>query len=53
LGPELLTKGGFDDVNNSLAGVDVRNDLSLAEGVFGSFLEDHNLRVLNQINRES
>ena len=44
----VLTKSGLDDVDDSLAGVDVGEDLAAAGGVLGTFLEDDDLRLLNK-----
>ena len=38
-----LTESRLDDIDNSLARVDVRNDLATARGLFRAFPQDHNL----------
>ena len=42
----VLTKGGLDDIDDSLAGVDVGEDLTAARGVLSAFLEDDDLGLL-------
>ena len=44
----LLTKSGLNDIDDSLAGVDVGEDLTAARGVLGTFLEDDDLRLLDK-----
>ena len=39
----ILTKCGFDDINDGLAGIDVGNNLAAAGAIFGSVLEDDDL----------
>ena len=39
----LLTKGGLDHIDDSLAGIDVLDDLTAAGVVLGTLLEDHDL----------
>jgi len=40
------TKSGLDDFDDRLAGIDVRDDVALALGLFGSVLKDEDLRCL-------
>ena len=46
----LLTKGGLDNIDDSLAGIDVGNDLASSGRVFGSFLKNHDLGALITID---
>lgn len=48
-----LTKGGLDDVDDGLAGVDVGDDLATARMVIGALLEDDDLRLLSITDRVS
>ena len=41
-----LTESGLDDVDNSLACVDVGDDLATARRILGTFLQDDDLRLL-------
>ena len=42
-----LTESGLDNIDDSLASVNVGDDLSPAGGIFGTFLHDNNLWRLN------
>ena len=44
----LLTKSGLNDIDDSLAGVDVGEDLATARRIFSSFLKDDDLRLLSK-----
>ena len=48
-----LTESGLDDVNDSLACVDVGKDLSAAGRILGTFLEDDDLRLLKKNESKS
>ena len=43
-----LTKGGLDDVDNSLASIDVGDDLTAALSVLGTLFHDHDLWRLHK-----
>jgi hypothetical protein len=40
----ILTEGSLDDIDNSVAGVNVGNNLTTAESFVGSFLQNDDLR---------